>query len=242
MMIRISPMSTTLMLVTLLACASTATAPVNEDFTLAVGESVAVQGTPMTIRFLGVPEDSRCPINALCIWAGNARVELELRGLDAPATVSVNSFNGAKEVVYGSYRIGLVQLLPVPTTNGPIQPRDYRATLRVVPVGNICTEEARPALVVGITDSLSPSTQTFTNVSVVARDGTYRDSVFRATHPTPPNGNQIALAYERAGTYEVTVRADGYRPWARTGIVAQRDRCHVVTVPIAARLSRGQTP
>jgi len=236
-MTRTSP-STSLALIALLACSSTVTAPVNEDFTLTVGESIAVQGTPITIRFLGVLEDSRCPVNADCIWAGNARVELELRGLDAPATLSLNSFNGAKEVVYGSYRVRLVELVPVPTTAGPLPQRDYRATLRVVPVGSVCTEEARPALLVGITDSIAPNTTTFTNLSVVARDGAYRDSVFLPVHPTPPTNNQIPLAYERGGTYELTVRANGYRPWVLGAIVVQRDQCHVVTVPIAARLAR----
>ena len=226
-------------LVALLACSSTGlTAPINEDFTLAVGESIAVLGTPITIRFLGVREDSRCPINADCIWAGNARVELELRGLDSTATLGLNSFDGAKEGVYGSYRIRLAQLRPVPTTSGPLQQSDYRATLTVVPVGTVCTAEARPALLVGLTDSIAPNTTMFTNVSVVARDGAYRDSVFLPIHPAPPSSSPVALVYERAGTYEVTVRANGYRPWVRGAIVVQRDQCHVVTVPITARLAR----
>jgi hypothetical protein len=232
-----SPTRTWLALAALLACSNAATAPVNKDFTLAVGESVAVTGTPITIRFLGVPEDSRCPINAVCIWAGNARVELELRGSDAPATLSVNSFNGAKEVVYGAYRVQLVQLEPAPTTTGPIQQRDYRATLRVIPVGTLCTEEARPALLVAITDSITGASS-FSNVSVVARDGAYRDSVFQLTYPGSPTSSQIPLVYERAGTYELTVRASGYQVWVHGGILVQRDQCHVVTVPIAARLVR----
>ena len=230
--------SAQLALAALLACSSNATAPIDEDFTVAVGESVAVAGTPITIRFVGVPEDSRCPMGVLCIWAGNARVDLELRGIGAPATLSVNTFNGAKEVVYGSYRIQLVQLEPAAITNGPVRPGDYRATLKVVAVGGVCTEEARPALMVAVSDSLSPNTSSLSNVSVVARDGAYRDSVFLATYPALPTINQVPLAYERAGTYELTVRASGYQAWVRAGVVVQRDRCHVVTVPIAARLRR----
>jgi hypothetical protein len=225
-------------LVALLGCSSSATAPVNEDFALSVGESIAVSGTPITIRFLGVPEDSRCPSTVNCIWAGNARVELELRGIGVPGTIALNSLDGVQEGVYGSYRVRLVQLLPVPITTGSVQQGDYRATLRVVRVGSVCTEEARPALLVGLTDSIVPNTTILTNVSVVARDGTYRDSVFRASPSAPPPNELLALAYERAGTYEVTVNATGYRPWVRSGIVVQRDPCHVVTVPLTARLAR----
>jgi hypothetical protein len=229
---------TSLLAVAQLACSSGATAPIDQDFVLAVGESIALEDTPITARFLGVSEDSRCPVNADCIWPGNARVELELRGEGASRTVSVNTFDGAREVVYGSFRISLVRLEPTPGTSGPPPQREYRATLRAIAVGRVCTEEARPGLLVAISDSIAPAIRTFTNVSVVAREGAYRDSVFVALHPSPLTMTQIPLAYERAGTYEVTVRANGYRPWVRGTIVVQRDQCHVVSVPITARLAR----
>ncbi|MEO5580406.1 MAG: PEGA domain-containing protein [Gemmatimonadaceae bacterium] len=48
----------------------------------------------------------------------------------------------------------------------------------------------------------------------------------------------LSLAYERAGTYTVTVTKPGYREWRRTGVQVGRDECHVITVPLTARLQQ----
>ncbi len=32
------------------------------------------------IDFIGIPEDSRCPLDAVCVWAGRVRVELKYEG------------------------------------------------------------------------------------------------------------------------------------------------------------------
>jgi len=35
------------------------------------------------INFIGIPEDSRCPIDAVCVWAGRVRVELKHDAMSA---------------------------------------------------------------------------------------------------------------------------------------------------------------
>jgi len=70
---------------------------------------------------------------------------------------------------------------------------------------------------------------------IVARDGAFADSV-RALAP----GQFWATAGERPGTYQVTVRAAGYQPWVRSGIVVTSDGCHVKLVVVTARLQRTQ--
>ena len=72
---------TVLTLAAAAACANTPTAPVNSTFTLALGQSNTV-GT-VTVKLLGVTEDTRCPLNALCIQVGDAHVALEV---SAPGT------------------------------------------------------------------------------------------------------------------------------------------------------------
>ena len=51
----------------------------DEEFTLALGDSIALEGTPYSIAFRDVIEDSRCAQGTICIWEGNARIELEFR-------------------------------------------------------------------------------------------------------------------------------------------------------------------
>jgi len=54
-----------------------------EEFTLALGESVGIDETGVIVEFLKVIEDSRCPMNARCIWEGNARIALKATAFTA---------------------------------------------------------------------------------------------------------------------------------------------------------------
>ena len=219
------------------ACSNSPVAPVDDPFTLKVGERISISGADLSLRFVRVVEDSRCPASVQCIRAGNGRIELEARTGGEVQFVHLNTFEGAKEVVVGGYRIRLNTLAPAPVASQPIPPNDYRASLVVTQSGVVCTEEARPALMVGLVDSLTGAT-TFTNVKIVARDGAYADSVTAATYPMLPYDGPLPLAYERKGTYDVTVHAAGYAPWTKAGVVVTADQCHVATVSLTARLVR----
>ncbi|HEX8297698.1 MAG TPA: hypothetical protein VF594_00945, partial [Rubricoccaceae bacterium] len=45
---------------------------------IALGESADVDSVP--VRFVSVVEDSRCPPDVTCVWAGRARVQLSIGG------------------------------------------------------------------------------------------------------------------------------------------------------------------
>lgn len=223
----------------IIACSGgTSTAPVNDDFTLASGRLVNVDDAALRIRFLGVTADSRCPSDVQCVWAGNATVELEVRADGVTDTLALNTNVGAREGVVGDYRIVLVALAPEPRSMTPIDPSEYRVTLKVVPIVVVCTAEMRPALLVSVTDSLDPARTTFNNVAVVAVDGAFRDSAFVAEYGGQSHPWRVSLAHERSGRYTLTVRAEGYAPWTQSGIEVQRDACHVVTIPVTARLKK----
>ena len=111
-----------------------------------------------------------------------------------------------------------------------------------VQVTVVCTLEARPGIVVSILDSLSGSTGPFTSVAYVAREGAaYRDSTFIGNVPAASGAISFSagLAYERTGTYDVSVKANGYKLWTKTGVVVTKDMCHVIAVPVTARLIAG---
>jgi hypothetical protein len=107
------------------------TVPLNERFTLAPGQRVQVESAAFQVEFLGVSADSRCPADVVCIWAGDAVVqvrvsdasqeEYELHTGDATRTAAV----------HGQARIELVELQPYPFSSRAIAPADYRATLTV---------------------------------------------------------------------------------------------------------------
>jgi len=96
-----------------------------------------------------------------------------------------------------------------------------------------CTLEAKAGITVLVVDSLSGGTISAESVTVVAREGTFRDSVQvpRSLTDTP-----VLLAIERAGNYRVEVSADGYRPWALEPVQVTEDECHVRPMALTARL------
>lgn len=75
-------------------------------------------GGGLRVRPLAVVEDSRCPQNARCVWAGRLRVRVDVEGLgerhidlgETPVTTPHGSFS-------------LVAVLPGPWTDWPVDQR-----------------------------------------------------------------------------------------------------------------------
>jgi hypothetical protein len=101
--------------------------------------------------------------------------------------------------------------------------------------GLVCTTIAIAGLNVTVTDSATNAPVFANSLSISARSGAFRDSVFYATQTLPLS---LGLAYERPGTWEVRITAAGYQPWAATGIVIGTDLCHVIPVSLSAKLQR----
>ena len=104
------------------------------EFKLKVGRQVTVKGTKLRIRFVAVENDSRCPSDVTCVWAGNAAVRLQLGTGRGSKTVTLNtskspSFVGETE--YHGYKVKLVELSPYPRSDRKIARHDYTATLLV---------------------------------------------------------------------------------------------------------------
>lgn len=98
-------------------------------------------------------------------------------------------------------------------------------------LGTVCTDEARPGIMVTVRDSVT--TASVSRARVVARTATIAD-----TSEESPNG-VYPLVYEKAGTYTVTVEQAGYRTWTRANVEVTRDECHVKTVSLTALLQPG---
>ena len=123
----------------LAACASggisSPTRPaVNEEFTLAPGQTAEVAGTPLQLTFQSVRDDSRCPADVTCIWEGDATVVLKVKDGTDETTQELHTNEGgnrSRKVPAGDYTISLVRLDPATDSTRPIEAAAYRATLRV---------------------------------------------------------------------------------------------------------------
>lgn len=114
------------------ACVEPSTeVPLDQDFELAVGRTVAITGTAQRVTFDAVPEDSRCPIDAVCVWAGNARVSLRVTEAGTDSSVALNTGLEPRSATVGGIRLELRALTPAPRADTPTPPDAYRATLRV---------------------------------------------------------------------------------------------------------------
>jgi hypothetical protein len=104
--------------------------PLDEPFTLAIGESVAVSAASFVIQFTGVTGDSRCPADAVCIQGGDALVAVRVTGGGTAATFELHTGDASRaSVTHRGHRITLVTLQPYPFSSRPITEADYRATL-----------------------------------------------------------------------------------------------------------------
>lgn len=85
----------------------------------------------LTVKFVELVEDSRCPEGTNCIWAGNARIKIEVSKGRNKKTFEVNTNLGPKGATYDGYQIELVALTPVPRENIRINKNGYVATFTV---------------------------------------------------------------------------------------------------------------
>ena len=104
--------------------------PLGQPFDLKAGTSALTDGLKLT--FERVRTDSRCPLDAICIQAGEAIVVLTLSQSDAAqAEREVRTTPALSEASYLSYVIKLVALMPYPRSTQQIRPEEYVATLTV---------------------------------------------------------------------------------------------------------------
>ena len=108
------------------------TVALGTPFDLKVGQTAVVPGG-LSIRFDEVASDSRCPIDAICVWAGEARIAMTLSAGSGPKVKRewrTNPTNFA--VSYRDYSIQLGELRPYPQGMSPTPQGDYVATLTVI--------------------------------------------------------------------------------------------------------------
>ena len=116
-------------------CATVDTAVVANPgaaFSLPLGKTATVSGTGFRITFNRVTEDSRCPVDVTCIWAGDAKIELIVSRTSAPADYRVISLTPPNnEATAGDLKIRFVSLAPAPRQSEPGPSRAYIAQLIV---------------------------------------------------------------------------------------------------------------
>jgi hypothetical protein len=109
------------------ACATTSgQTPLADASNVALGQQAYADGP--IIQPVAVLEDSRCPMNARCIWAGRVRVQmLWIRGNGDKQPFEV-TLGESTPIADGS--ITLESVRPDKMTNVELKPADYRFSFR----------------------------------------------------------------------------------------------------------------
>lgn len=122
-----------LLLAMALAACRTAPAARAVDFDreiqLAPSELVVFGQQELYVELVRVVDDSRCPTDVTCVWAGEVKVQLSIR-IDAAAAVQQEIVAGQHATV-GGFRLLVVQVRPDRISTRAISPEEYRVTLRV---------------------------------------------------------------------------------------------------------------
>lgn len=108
-----------------------AAAQTGERQHIRIGKQKRFSSAALAVRFVSVVEDSRCPEGANCIWAGNARIKIEVGKGREKETFELNTGVGAKEAVFKGYKIELLSLTPAPKENASIDRDSYVASFAV---------------------------------------------------------------------------------------------------------------
>jgi hypothetical protein len=105
---------------------------IDKEFSLGIGQTASIEGEKLVIKFKAVLEDSRCPVNVACVWAGNGKVEFEVIDIDGQnKTVILNTEDEPRAATLKRHKLKLISLSPPRIDGVSISPGDYSVTLRV---------------------------------------------------------------------------------------------------------------
>jgi hypothetical protein len=123
-----------LFLTFIFGAAQVVSAQTAREVRLRVGQQkTVVLENKFRIKFISVMEDSRCPKDVDCVWAGNAKIKIQVSMTGGPTkTFEINTTTGGPlGGQIESYSISLVSLTPDRRSNRKIRKGDYRATISV---------------------------------------------------------------------------------------------------------------
>ena len=98
-----------------------------------VGQTIVVES--IKVRFNAVESDSRCPMDAVCVWQGDAVANLSVEQnceCDTPAfELKLHTSLQPKSGTAYGFRLELLNLQPYPRASFPIKQDSYFAWIRL---------------------------------------------------------------------------------------------------------------
>lgn len=109
-----------------------ATAQSKPQIRVKIGTEKQIVKDKLALRFLDMVEDSRCPRDVQCIWAGNAKIKVQIsKPGGQPKIFEMNTSLDPQSILVEGYTIKLIGLTPEPASNIRIRKDGYVATFSV---------------------------------------------------------------------------------------------------------------
>jgi hypothetical protein len=116
----------------LVAGCSSPAAPVNFPVSATLQPGQSVSAGSLSVTFIGVTNDSRCPAAAICITSGDATLQFALSTTSKTSTRDLQVWNPeTRKTSYEGFSIEVETLAPYPVTFNSIRPDEYRATVKI---------------------------------------------------------------------------------------------------------------
>lgn len=120
-----------LALIVILGMTTATFASKSDTLTLRSGQQKSAVRGDLRVKFISVLEDSRCPPESACVWAGNAKIKVKVtdrRGRTKMMEINTNA--GPKGDQFGGYAVNLTSLTQ-PKQKGTPGTTRYTATFSV---------------------------------------------------------------------------------------------------------------
>lgn len=108
----------------------------NESFQMKMLETAKITNGNLQITFTGLPEDSRCPEDANCIWEGQVRLFIDAVIPEKKESIEFKiekSRVGKVSRNFADYTILVEDVQPQNKSGAMIAKEDYTITLKVMP-------------------------------------------------------------------------------------------------------------
>jgi hypothetical protein len=102
------------------------------QFQLKVNQTFSVESYGITVKFLNVTSDSRCPSDVTCIWQGEAKVLVNIiENNQDRGNFILSTLVGHDQIVFGTHALHLMQVNPFVSSTKKISNTDYEITLEM---------------------------------------------------------------------------------------------------------------
>ena len=106
--------------------------PASREIVLHYGDDVRLEGSVLRKGFGEILEDSRCPVDVVCVWEGNGKVVIGIAaGMGPTHPLTLNTSLEPQSVIWSGIRVTLLELNPAPRSGKRTPPEEYSVRLRL---------------------------------------------------------------------------------------------------------------